>query len=82
MPCHKIFHGHRYRFQLETEAQCFCLSMNSALTSLAQNVEGRSVCIKGYLDLEHKIFEVEKIGLIEKDRFFEDSIEWGDMDAA
>lgn len=48
-------------FILETDVKDYQLKMNDDLESIAKKLAWEEVTVKGYLDLETNVFEVEKI---------------------
>ncbi len=67
IPCHQEVQGHLYKYKLGTEFNEYLLFMSDKLSRIAKNAEWEEVSIKGYLEIDNDIFEVEKITLMEID---------------
>lgn len=65
IPCYQELHGRPFRFKLGTDSNEYLLSMNSNLAQVAKNVAWEEVAVRGYLDLDSNVFEVEKLTLAE-----------------
>ena len=63
MPCYQELHGRTFRFKLGTESNEYLLSMNTKLAQVAKNVAWEEVTVRGHLDLESNVFDVEKLAL-------------------
>lgn len=63
VPCNEVAGGLRFKFKLETDSNEYLLSMSDALSVIAKKAEWEEVTVKGCLNLESNIFEVEKISL-------------------
>lgn len=61
IPVNKISCGSFYRFKLETDSKEYLLSMSDTLVEIAKKIVWEEVTVKGFLDLETNVFEVEKI---------------------
>ncbi len=67
VPCIRSIHEKRFRYRLDSTTGEYFLSMNEALKSLAKKVEWEEVIIKGQLNPDAAIVEVEKICRSQKD---------------
>jgi hypothetical protein len=67
IPCFQEIRGQVYRFKLGTDSNEYFLSMNTGLTQVAKNAAWEEVTVKGYLNLDTQVFDVEKIVLTEAD---------------
>jgi hypothetical protein len=67
MPIYKELHGRVLRFKLGTESNEYLLSMSPTLAQAAKNAEWEEVTVKGHLDLDNNVFDVEKLTLTEID---------------
>lgn len=63
IPCHKESFGRVFKFKLGTESNEYFLAMNSKLAQVAKNAAWEEVTVRGQLDLESNVFEVEKLTL-------------------
>lgn len=61
MPCYHQLQRHTFRFKLATEAREYFLAMNTKLTEAAKNVAWEVVTVRGYLDYENNVFNVERL---------------------
>jgi hypothetical protein len=62
-PCSTTYKGQVYKFKLDVDSEEYLLRMTAPLARLAKEVEWHEVMVKGYLDFEGGILEVEKISL-------------------
>lgn len=67
IPCYQQIQGQIFRFKLGTESSEYFLSMNSKLAQTAKNAEWEEVTVKGHLNIDSNVFEVEKLTLIQGD---------------
>jgi hypothetical protein len=65
-PCRKMIQGYHCKFRLETDSNEYFLSMSDALAAIARKIEWEEVTVRGYLDPDDGLFEVEKISLSQK----------------
>jgi hypothetical protein len=63
IPCYQEFHGRTFKFKLGTESNEYLLYMNNKLAQVAKNAAGEEVTVRGHLDLESNVFDVEKLTL-------------------
>lgn len=63
VPCTKIVQGYKCKFKLETDSKEYFLSLCDAIASVAKKIEWEEVRVKGFLDPNDELFEVEKISL-------------------
>lgn len=70
VPCDEVAHGYRFKFKLETESSEYLLRMSDTLVAIAKKVEWEKVSVRGCLNFEDGIFEVEKISLVESSQPF------------
>lgn len=70
VPCNKIVQGYQCKFKLETDSKEYFLSMSDALTLVAKKIEWEEVTVKGTLDPDDSLFEVEKISLVQRSEPF------------
>ena len=63
MPCSQTIQGCHYRFKLDCYSEEYLLDLSDALTLVAKKLEWDEVTVKGYLNIEDRIFEVEKMTL-------------------
>lgn len=63
VPNHKTLLSDHCKYILETDSKEYFLNMNEANVKIANKMECEEVTVKGYLDLEINVFEVEKISL-------------------
>lgn len=63
VPFSKVIRGQHCKFKLETDSDEYFLSMNDSLSLIAKKVEWDEVTVKGFLDNDESLFEVEKISL-------------------
>lgn len=61
IPCHQKIFGRTFKFKLGARTRDFWLAMNDNLVSIARNAEWEEVTVRGNLDLDSKVLEVEKI---------------------
>ena len=60
-----------YKFKLETDSKDYFLSMSDELAKAAKKIEWEKVTVKGLLDFEAHVFEVEKISLAQRNDPFD-----------
>lgn len=65
IPCYRELHGRILRFKLGTESNEYLLSMSPTLAQAAKNAEWEEVTVKGHLNLDSNVFDVEKLTLTE-----------------
>lgn len=70
VPCYKIVQGYQCKFKLETDSNEYFLSMSDAITQVAKKIEWEEVTVKGFLDPDDGLFEVEKISLAQRNEPF------------
>lgn len=63
IPFNKVIRGQFYEYKLETDSKDYFLTMSSALSEVAHKIEWEVVTVKGVLDIETNVFDVEKISL-------------------
>lgn len=63
VPCTKVVQGYKCKFKLETDSKEYFLSMSDAVASVAKQIEWEEVTVRGFLDPDDGLFEVEKISL-------------------
>lgn len=63
IPCYQELAGRVFRFRLGTESNEYLLSMNTKLAQAAKNAAWEEVTVRGHLDLENNVFDVEKLTL-------------------
>jgi len=63
VPNNKNLLGVHCQYILETDSKEYFLNMNEAIIKIAKKLECEEVAVKGYLDLETNILEVEKLSL-------------------
>lgn len=63
IPCYQELHNRTFRFKLGTESNEYLLSMNTELAQATKNAAWEEVTVRGHLDLESNVFDVEKITL-------------------
>lgn len=63
IPCYQELHGRTFRFKLGTESNEYLLSMNNKWAQAAKNAAWEEVTVRGHLDLESNVFDVEKLTL-------------------
>lgn len=63
IPIQKLTQLKQYSYKIETDQDEYLLRMNDALSSIAKKLEWEEVTVKGYIDPDEGIFEVEKISL-------------------
>ncbi len=63
VPCNKTIHGCSFKFKLETDSEEYFLNINEGLAMMARRLEWEEVTVRGFLDLDKDIFDVEKISL-------------------
>ncbi|MBL7671377.1 MAG: hypothetical protein JNM39_12910 [Bdellovibrionaceae bacterium] len=68
--CNKIVQGYQCYFKLETDSNEFFLSMSDAMTQVAKMIKWEEVTVKGFLDPDNGLFEVEKIRLAQRSEPF------------
>lgn len=61
VPCIKSINEKRFRHKLESTSREYFLSMNETLKSLAKKIEWEEVIVKGHLNPNADIVEVENI---------------------
>lgn len=61
VPVGHLSSGRRYRYRLESDLGEFTLKMSAALEFLARRVEWEEVTVKGYLESDCNVIEVEKL---------------------
>ena len=54
------------KFKLETDQNEYRLRMNNSLLAVAKKIEWEEVIVRGYLDLDKSIFEVERLSLLNR----------------
>ena len=67
VPCKKLIGGYWCRFKLVTDSIEYFLRIRGGLVQAAKTAAWEEVTVKGYLDLESDLFDVERIVLVEKD---------------
>lgn len=67
IPCYRELHGRVLRFKLGTQSNEYLPSMSPTLAQAAKNAEWEEVTVKGHLDLDNNVFDVEKLTLTEID---------------
>ena len=65
-PCSKVIRGYHCRFRLETDSGEYFLSMSDELVSVGKKIEWEEVTVRGYLDPDDGLFEVEKIRICQR----------------
>ena len=65
-PCNKVIRGYHCRFRLETDSGEYFLSMSDELVSVGKKIEWEEVTVRGYLDPDDGLFEVEKIRICQR----------------
>lgn len=63
IPFHKVIGGRLHKYKLETDATDYTLSMSEKIERIARKIELEEVTVKGLLDLDTNILEVEKISV-------------------
>lgn len=63
MPCYQELHSQTVIFKLGTKSDEYLLPMNTKLAHAAKNAVWEVVTVRGHLDLESNVFNVEKITL-------------------
>lgn len=61
VPFSKEVDGHFCSYKLETKTKDVFLALPEALVQIAKRLEWEEVTVKGYLDLNSNLFEVEKL---------------------
>lgn len=70
---------HQCHFKIETADNEYLLRMGATTELIAKKLAWEDVKVKGYLDLEEGIFEVEKISLTNRDEPFQISMGPSDL---
>ncbi|MGZ3691069.1 MAG: hypothetical protein ACXVAX_06185 [Pseudobdellovibrio sp.] len=65
VPCSKFTQRQRCEFKLETDSDDYFLRMCDSQTKIAEKMEWDEVTVKGFLDNEENLIEVEKISLVQ-----------------
>lgn len=78
IPCREFFHGSQYQFKLETDSKEHYLAIGAPLAKIAKKIVWEEVTVRGHLDLESSVIEVEKISLSETLEPFDAPITFAD----
>jgi len=66
VPCSEVVQGYHCKYKLETDTSEYFLSMSDNLSLIAKKIEWDEVSVKGFLDTNDNLLEVEKISLVQK----------------
>lgn len=66
VPCNQSPKGYDCKFKLETDSKDYYLSMNDVLVAISKKMLWEEVIVKGFLDSDKNIIEVEKISLLQR----------------
>lgn len=66
VPCSEVVQGFQCKYRLETDTSEYFLSMSDNLSIIAKKLEWDEVTVKGFLDTNDNLLEVEKINLVQK----------------
>ncbi len=70
VPCDEVVESRHYKYKLETDSDDYLLSMTENLIAVAKKAEWEKVTVKGTLNMESGIFEVEKLTIINESQSF------------
>lgn len=70
VPCSEVVQGFHCKYKLETDSSEYFLSMSDNLSLIAKKIEWDEVSVKGFLDTNYNLLEVEKISLVQKNESF------------
>ncbi len=79
IPIHKQTNLHQCKYKIETDQNEYFLRMSDAVLLIAKKLEWEEVTVKGYLDLDEGIFEVEKISISNRNEPFRLSLGPSDL---
>jgi hypothetical protein len=64
IPCFEYSNGRVYRYKLGTDANEYYLNVNHSHSELVKLASWEEIKVKGYLDVDNEVIDVEKIKLI------------------
>jgi hypothetical protein len=70
VPCNKVVHERQLKFKLDTDSGEYFLSMSDDFSLVAKKIQWEDVTVKGMLNPEGRLFEVEKISLARPSELF------------
>lgn len=70
VPCGEVVQGYQCKFKLETDSNEYFLIMGDPIALVAKRIEWEEVSVRGILDPDDGLFEVEKISLAQRSEPF------------
>ncbi len=70
IPCNKMIQGKLCRFKLETKTNEYFLSLSSGLALVAKKIAWEDITVKGRLNIDSNLFDVDKMSLLQKTENF------------